>query len=954
MTWRQRVGTVTGVLVVVLALASGGAAAQSAVTADERTASPYHLSQGSRSMVERAERHERLARVAQAGGDHAQAARHLAKACYARSELTIDVGLSAPACQQARTLARVHKVVDAEVSLLATEGNMRAWSLDIPGAVNRLTAAIARGAELDPSRPEGGPLNDAHFTFGAIMIEAGQYDAAHRELTFARDNCTKSGNPTCLAYAETWLCRLHTQLGNYGAARAACQAAQAAADGDVFVLMNLGWMRADLEAALGRDDASLAAWLAAWHTAQVRGGEMLWPTLMNSIADTLVRLGRLDEADVWQRKLEQANASGFFPDSYLPQMAMRRGQIAMARGRPDEAATAFTAAAESSMYEVMVGAQYGLAAARHARRDFAGAGVALEQAITRIEAGRTSITGATLRASYLSLHAKAYRELIRVRWEAEGPAAAAAALEIAEAGRARALLDALSSAQVAGAAAPTLSAAAVQATLGQDDVLVEYVSADNLLLAITVTRDHLAMTALPLAGTATDLGRRIDFFSALVQESKDETRLGPTASRLYNDVLAPALAGLPSTARNLIIAADGPLHRLPFDALGHPVPLIERWNIVTVPSATVLANRVRRDQHTGAALVVAAPATTAALDPLPAAAAEAAAIRRRVGGEVAELTGTEATKTHLAAHGLSRFAVLHFANHAVVDEERPLRSALMLAGDDRWTAEEIYRQKLGADLVVLSACSTAAGAPSPGEGVMSLSRAFLYAGAAATLATLWDVPDAPGPIFADVLYRELAAGQPLGAAAANARRELRRRGAPPRAWAAYVLTGSPGAQVGITARPAPWHYSASTAGNLAVMLLLASVVVFFTTPGRTWVVTSAAGAAAAGVAVILVMPWPAGSLGLQSGGEVDRGATGASIEPIVSHDRLVWMPVPSADEHIVEVFDATGLPIGPATTTPSPFAIPATTADGWIRVEARRQGELLARSALVRLAGRPR
>lgn len=804
----------------VIAFALGMAqpsAQQSSV--DEHTAHPYLLLHGGSDMVVRAERHERLAATAQAAGDHARAGRHLAEACYARSEYAFDVTLGASACQRARVIADTHGVVDVKVSLLTTEGNLRAWSLDVTGAVARLQEAIALGASLDPNDPTGSPVNDAHFALGAILIEAGHFDLAQQELTFARAHCTTASNDTCVAYAEVWLCRLHTQLGNFAAATAACDAAQTSED--AFVRMNLGWMRSGLETALGRHDASLAALQGAWRDAQIRGGELLWPTLMHSIADALVTLGRLDEAEVWQRQLEVATESGRLPASYAPQTWMRRGQIALARGSFPTAIDAFTKASNSPMHEMAIGADYGLAAARKANGDLPAARHALERAITRIEAGRTSVDGAELRASYLTLHAKAYRELIGIRFDSEGGEAAPAALAIAEAGRARALLDALASAQVVGAAAPTLDAAAVQATLAGDEVLVEYVSSEQRLLAITVTRDRIALHALPGAGTADELAKRVDFFSALVQETDEEARLNATARRLYNDVLAPALADVPAAARTLIIAADGPLHRLPFDALGDSPRLIDRWDVVTLPSASALANRTRATAPTSAALVVAAPAETAGLGPLTAAPAEAAAIRRRVGGEVAELSGAGATHEALEASGLGRFAVLHFASHALMDEARPLRSALMLApgasdAEGRWSAEEIYRTSVSADLVVLSACRTGAGAQTPGEGVMSLARAFLYAGAGATVATLWDVPDAPSPIFADVLYRELAAGRQLSAAVAEARRELRRQGAPPRAWAAYVLTGNPRARVAVTPRASQWP--APLVAGLALVL----------------------------------------------------------------------------------------------------------------------------------------
>ena len=107
-----------------------------------------------------------------------------------------------------------------------------------------------------------------------------------------------------------------------------------------------------------------------------------------------------------------------------------------------------------------------------------------------------------MRASYLTMHANAYRSLAGLRFDTEGAAAAPAVLEIIEAGRARSLRDALASAQVAGEAAPPMKAAEMQALLHPNEVLVEYVSTDFSLSAITVTRDRVAVTKLPLAGTA--------------------------------------------------------------------------------------------------------------------------------------------------------------------------------------------------------------------------------------------------------------------------------------------------------------------------------------------------------------------------------------------------------------------------------------------------------------------
>ena len=421
--------------------------------------------------------------------------------------------------------------------------------------------------------------------------------------------------------------------------------------------------------------------------------------------------------------------------------------------------------------------------------------------------------------------------------------------------------------------------------------------------------------------------------------------------------MTPALAAVPSTAHRLLIAADGPLHRLPFDALGSSPRVIDRWDVVMLPSASVLAARAPRAAPSAAAVIVAAPASPAGFAPLPAAPAEAAAIRRRIGGEIAELSGAGATRERLEALGLGRFAVLHFASHALVDEVRPLRSALVLAprspgADGRWSAEEIYRTTLGADLVVLSACATAAGAETSGEGVMSLARAFLYAGAGATVATLWDVPDAPGPIFADVLYGSLARGEPLGAAVAGARRELRRRGAPPRAWAAYSVTGNPAGRVRVTGRVDSTIVMARVGGAAALVLLLAAAALRLgRTGGRVRWPAPALASAALAVASLALLVWPVHRMTWEAGLPATRSAVRAPFVPAIADNQLRWSPVPGADEYVAEMFDEMGHPIGPPAPAVSPLAVPLASS-GWIRVEARHHRQPLVRSALIRFAGR--
>jgi CHAT domain-containing protein len=107
-------------------------------------------------------------------------------------------------------------------------------------------------------------------------------------------------------------------------------------------------------------------------------------------------------------------------------------------------------------------------------------------------------------------------------------------------------------------------------------------------------------------------------------------------------------------------------------------------------------------------------------------------------------------------------------------------------------APQIYNLKLGADLVVLSACQTALGTDVRGEGLVSLVRGFMYAGVPSVLASLWRVPDAATAELMRRFYGGLL-GQGLGPAAALQRAQVAMRADPrwsdPHDWAGFVLEG---------------------------------------------------------------------------------------------------------------------------------------------------------------------
>jgi CHAT domain-containing protein len=107
-------------------------------------------------------------------------------------------------------------------------------------------------------------------------------------------------------------------------------------------------------------------------------------------------------------------------------------------------------------------------------------------------------------------------------------------------------------------------------------------------------------------------------------------------------------------------------------------------------------------------------------------------------------------------------AVLHFATHAIVRDDDPFLSFLALTrsegqDDGLLTAQEIYRLRLDADLVVLSACRSAGGRVT-GDGIATFARAFIYAGAPSIIASLWDVADEPTNQLVPTFYQSWLKG----------------------------------------------------------------------------------------------------------------------------------------------------------------------------------------------------
>jgi CHAT domain-containing protein len=243
--------------------------------------------------------------------------------------------------------------------------------------------------------------------------------------------------------------------------------------------------------------------------------------------------------------------------------------------------------------------------------------------------------------------------------------------------------------------------------------------------------------------------------------SRRDLNVDEPARKLYDLLLKPAAERL--TGRTtLIIVPDGPLWELPFNALKSPSNrfLIEDAAVSYAPSLTALYEmRKLRDrpvrEKTFEALAFGDPSQSLphgkasrrgkliSKSRLPDAKQETKTIANLFRPRGCALIGERANENSFRKlSGAAR--ILHIASHGIVDNISPMYSCVTLAADDvnpdgRLEAWEIADMNIDADLVTLSACDTAGGKFSQGEGMIGLSWAFFIAGCRSTLVSQWKV-----------------------------------------------------------------------------------------------------------------------------------------------------------------------------------------------------------------------
>lgn len=334
------------------------------------------------------------------------------------------------------------------------------------------------------------------------------------------------------------------------------------------------------------------------------------------------------------------------------------------------------------------------------------------------------------------------------------------------------------------------------------------------------------------------------FYSALTARGAKNENLTIEKSKLLSRQILQPLAAELADVKRLIVIADGSLQLVPFAPLtlapaADFQPLNATMEIVHAPSFASLIylreNKASRRNAPDKLLTIFADpifqtdderlAKSKTVKPLPNSTADSAKLSQTLrdfgverltrlpftnieAQEIAKFApqqtvlalGANASRRRFLSGDYDSYKILHFATHGFLNQRNPDLSGLVLSlYDEKRQSQngflrviDLYSLRLNAELVVLSACQTGLGKEVDGEGIVGLTRGFMFAGASSVVSSLWKVEDAATAELMKRFYRAMfVENQTPAAALRTAQNELRRlpRWRNPNDWAGFTLTG---------------------------------------------------------------------------------------------------------------------------------------------------------------------
>ncbi|MEZ5308304.1 MAG: CHAT domain-containing protein [Pyrinomonadaceae bacterium] len=384
----------------------------------------------------------------------------------------------------------------------------------------------------------------------------------------------------------------------------------------------------------------------------------------------------------------------------------------------------------------------------------------------------------------------------------------------------------------------------IQALLDSDTVLIEYSLGKEKSFGFMVTDKKVLGTDLPSSAEIEAIaGKAYKLLSTRATDGNHATETKEALGKLARILVKPFDL---DKKKRVIIVSDGILQLIPFAALPYESAdgkkaktLLHRFEVVNLPSASTLTVLRKTAAKTGMDLSVAVVADPvfSPNDPRVAQTAKSSEVKKPASlvsevvlrsfdsegkGEFPRLRFSrteagainslvpesrrlsaldfEADKDLVTGNRLKGFNVIHFATHGVLNNSNPELSGLVLSlvGPDGGPKNgflrlyEIYNLDINPDLVVLSACRTALGKDQKGEGVIGLTRGFMYAGADRVISTLWMVEDRASAELMKSFYRSMIK-EKLAPAEALRKAQLElansENWSDPYYWSAFTING---------------------------------------------------------------------------------------------------------------------------------------------------------------------
>ena len=377
--------------------------------------------------------------------------------------------------------------------------------------------------------------------------------------------------------------------------------------------------------------------------------------------------------------------------------------------------------------------------------------------------------------------------------------------------------------------------------LDSDTLLLEYSLGEEKSFVWAVTPESINAYELPKRAAIESVARRV-YELLTTRNARTDAEYSQAAANLSQMLLGPVAAELKN--KRLLVVSDGVLQFIPFAGLPDPRTTDSRalslnHEIVTAPSVSVVAllrqETANRKPAPRALAVFADPVFTnddarvsiARLAHSKPAEKDTGAdvvrsmtesgltslrrlrFSRQEADEIVRLAANdpklqavdfEANRKLATSAELNQYRVVHFATHGLINNQHPELSGIVLSlVDEKGKPQngflrlyDLYNLKLSADLVVLSACQTALGKEIKGEGLVGLTRGFMYAGAPRVVASLWQIDDRASAEFMKRFYQGILVEKLRPAAALRAAQismQKDKRWNAPHYWAAFTLQG---------------------------------------------------------------------------------------------------------------------------------------------------------------------